>query len=76
MHCPLCERVISPAVHESNALAAAIPDGFPVTPGHTLVVPRRHEADVFALSPEEQRAMLELVGRVRERLARELAPDG
>lgn len=75
MSCPLCRRVAEEAL-ESNALAAAILDGFPVAPGHTLVVPRRHEADVFALSAEEQRALLELVGRVRERLARELAPDG
>jgi diadenosine tetraphosphate (Ap4A) HIT family hydrolase len=27
----------------SNALAAASADGFPLTPGHTLIVPRRHE---------------------------------
>ncbi len=76
MTCPLCERVAGAAAPEGNALAAAIPDGFPVATGHTLVVPRRHEADVFRLSAEEQRALLELVGVVRERLARELAPDG
>jgi diadenosine tetraphosphate (Ap4A) HIT family hydrolase len=76
MICPLCERAGGPAALESNALAVALPDGFPVAPGHTLVVPRRHEADVFLLSAEEQRALLELVGVVRERLARELSPDG
>jgi len=41
----------------SNALAAAFTDGFPLTPGHTLIVPRRHEADFLALSPAEQAAI-------------------
>lgn len=76
MSCPLCERVNAGQASEVNDLAAAIPDGFPVAPGHTLIVPRRHEADVFKLSPEETSALLQLVGLVRERLDRELKPDG
>jgi diadenosine tetraphosphate (Ap4A) HIT family hydrolase len=76
VNCPLCERLAKGASVESNALAAAIPDGFPVSQGHTLVVPRRHEADVFRLNADETRAVLELVGQVRDRLARELKPDG
>jgi diadenosine tetraphosphate (Ap4A) HIT family hydrolase len=75
VNCPLCQRVAD-ATLESNGLAAAVLDAFPVASGHTLVVPQRHEADVFRLSAEEQRSLLELVGVVRERLARELAPDG
>ncbi|WP_248546508.1 HIT family protein [Myxococcus fulvus] len=31
----------------SNALAFAIRDGFPVSPGHTLVIPRRPVATWF-----------------------------
>lgn len=76
MTCPLCDRIAKNDFFESNEFAAAILDRFPVSPGHTLVVPRRHEADVFALSGEKQRAMLELLGQVRERLQRDLAPDG
>ena len=45
--------------------AIAIPDGFPLNPGHTLVVPRQHVADFFALSPEEQADIWRLVAAVR-----------
>ncbi len=60
----------------ANELAAAFPDGFPLTPGHTLVVPRRHEADYFALTVPEQTAMWGLVRLARKRLQRGQTPDG
>lgn len=41
-----------------------------------LVVPRRHEADYFALTVQEQAAMWSLVGLARERVQREKTPDG
>ena len=36
-----------------NNLAYAIRDGFPVTEGHTLFIPKRHIADYFGLVPAE-----------------------
>lgn len=30
--------------------AVAFHDAYPVTPGHALIVPRRHEPDYFALT--------------------------
>lgn len=48
-----------------NALAAAIPDGYPVNPGHALIVPRRHVEGFFDLTPDEHRALWELVPAVR-----------
>src|SRR2546422_1479150 len=48
----------------------------PLTRGHTLVVPRRHEAKYFALSAAEQTAMWRLVNTVRARVEGELHPDG
>ena len=59
-----------------NALAFAIRDGFPVTPGHTLVVPRRLVATWFEATREEQVAMLELVEVLKAQLDAELHPDG
>ena len=32
-----------------NELALCIADAYPVTPGHSLVIPRRHSADGLAL---------------------------
>jgi diadenosine tetraphosphate (Ap4A) HIT family hydrolase len=60
----------------SNALAFAIRDGFPVSPGHTLIVPRRLVATWFEATREEQVAMLELVDAVKAQLDAELRPDG
>ncbi len=76
MSCVFCDRVASGDVMVANELAAAFHDAFPLSPGHTLVVPRRHEADYFALTVEELAAMWRLVGLARERLQREQTPDG
>jgi diadenosine tetraphosphate (Ap4A) HIT family hydrolase len=60
----------------SNALAFAIRDGFPVSAGHTLIVPRRLVAGWFEATREEQVAMLELLEVVKAQLDAELRPDG
>jgi diadenosine tetraphosphate (Ap4A) HIT family hydrolase len=60
---PPRERLVA-----ENALAYAMADGFPVTPGHTLVIPRRHVADYFDLSPEEVVACHELTQEVRRQV--------
>jgi diadenosine tetraphosphate (Ap4A) HIT family hydrolase len=60
----------------SNALAFAIRDGFPVSAGHTLIVPRRLVATWFEATREEQVAMLELLDVVKAQLDAELQPDG
>ena len=40
-----------------NSLAYAIRDGFAVTEGHTLFIPKRHVVDYFGLLPEEVTAI-------------------
>lgn len=74
--CPFCERVAAGKLLAENALAVALADGFPLSLGHTLVVPRRHQADYFALSAEEQQAIWSLVGAMREVIQEREAPDG
>jgi diadenosine tetraphosphate (Ap4A) HIT family hydrolase len=59
-----------------NDLAVAILAGFPVSPGHALIVPRRHEPDFFSLTGEEQAAVVALVNPVRAALDKEFGPDG
>ena len=76
MACIFCDRLAAGDLAAENELAAAFPDAFPLTRGHTLVVPRRHEADYFALTPAEQTAMWRLVNTVRARIEREIHPDG
>ena len=71
--CPFC----SPAsVVASTPTALVLHDGFPLTHGHTLVVPRRHVASLFELSAEEQAELWQLVTQVRSALVEQLHPDG
>ncbi|MCU0694099.1 MAG: HIT family protein, partial [Polyangiaceae bacterium] len=73
--CPFCNLPESRIVH-ANALAAAVRDAYPVAPGHTLVIPRRHAGSFFELHPAEQAAMLALLDQARAALDGEFAPDG
>ena len=74
--CLFCgERAQADAL-AANGLAIACSAGFPVSPGHALIVPRRHEPDFFSLSAEEQAAVIALVNPVRTVLDRTFSPDG
>ncbi|WP_394937047.1 HIT family protein, partial [uncultured Ilumatobacter sp.] len=61
---------------ESNELAFAIRDGFPVSPGHTLIIPRRVISDWWQATPALRLAMFELVDDVKRRLDVEFEPNG
>lgn len=63
-------------VTRDNALAYATRDTYPVSPGHTLVIPRRHCADFFGLTSDELAACMELVLAEQRALAAQLRPDG
>ncbi len=67
MPCPFCTPENS-RILLANTHALAIPDAYPVTPGHTLIIPRRHIASFFETRPEEQTAMLELLAAARSLL--------
>jgi diadenosine tetraphosphate (Ap4A) HIT family hydrolase len=73
--CPFCNldkfRII-----KANDHAIAFPDGFPVTPGHTLIVPKRHISSFFDVSSEEQAALIDLLAEMRKHLLEERSPDG
>jgi diadenosine tetraphosphate (Ap4A) HIT family hydrolase len=60
----------------SNALAFAINDLHPVSPGHTLIIPRRRIPTWFEATPEERMAMFELVDEIKRKLDERLRPDG
>ena len=73
--CPFCNLDGTRVIH-ANGHALAIYDGFPVTLGHSLVIPKRHVASFFETTREEQTAMLELLTEMRELLQKEHNPDG
>src|SRR5436190_1678770 len=63
-------------VRDSNTHALAIADEFPVSPGHTLVILRRHTASFFELTGEELTAVYDLLLRAKNRLDSTLNPAG
>ena len=62
MTCLFCNLPPSRVIDSEGPLFAIL-DAFPVTPGHTLLIPYRHSPDFFALTPEEWSAALVLARR-------------
>ena len=60
---PPPERVVA-----TNEMAYALRDAFPVTPNHTLVIPKRHVADWFSLTHNELLACDDLLHELKARL--------
>ena len=70
--CPFCKRVRGRKfLLATRRTAVAIPDAHLVSPGHCLVLPKRHEPDFFELTVDEQSDMLELLWELRELLEAE-----
>ena len=76
MDCPFCIRIAKSEIIIGNELAVALFDGYPVSPGHSLIVPRRHIADLLDLTQEEQTAIWALVAPVRQNIEEGHSPDG
>lgn len=70
-------RFCSPRnVTRRNALAYCERDSYPVSDGHSLIIPFRHCAGFFDLTSEEMAACMELVGAERHAVDAEFSPDG
>ena len=79
MDCVFCAIVSGEAPSRSLASGehwAAFLDISPATPGHTLVVPRRHAADLFAMDRDDAQQLMGGVHEVARLLRDRLAPDG
>jgi diadenosine tetraphosphate (Ap4A) HIT family hydrolase len=70
-HCVFCALEDSGRVLLKNELALCIADAYPVTSGHSLVIPRRHVTDGLALHQPEWNAVVELLKQRREQLSAE-----
>ena len=75
-NCPFCKAKSERDIIASSSLSVAFFDGFPVSPGHALIIPKRHVASFFDLSKEEQRDLLNLADRVKRIVEERYHPDG
>ena len=73
--CPFCSLGPDRVVRESR-LTFTIHDNYPVSPGHLLVIPKRHVASFFDLTAEEQAEVLAAVHEAKHLLDLERHPDG
>ncbi len=73
--CPFCalppDRIVS-----EHGPVVVVRDRFPVSSGHSLVVPRRHVGSFFETTEEEQRAILKALTEAKAALEVEFAPAG
>ena len=73
--CPFCSFAVDRLVLESE-FAVVIRDGFPVSPGHTLIIPRRHVASFFEITDTERADLMALLAAARDELERQSNPAG
>lgn len=74
--CIFCNPHKNITLLTESATAYAIFDGYPVSKGHVLIVPKRHVANYFELPFKEQSACWFMANKVQEILSQEFQPDG
>ena len=72
--CPFCN--VEREIILETEMSFAIYDGFPVNEGHALIIPKRHTANYFDLSLEEQKDCIELLNRVKGIVQEKYNPAG
>lgn len=73
--CPFCE-IQSDRIVDEEPLVVTVRDLYPVSPGHPLVIPRRHFSSFFEAPGEEVRAIHWALHRARGDLDVRRKPDG
>jgi len=51
-----------------------IRDGYPITQGHTLIIPKRHVGSFFDISQQERQGLFELIDLAKADLDKEFKP--
>ncbi len=74
MDCIFCQSDRS--IVAQSKLSFAVLDGFPVSKGHTLVIPKRHVATIWELTAEEYVDAFYLVRQVKDVIQKEFNPQG
>ncbi|HYP68745.1 MAG TPA: HIT family protein [Thiobacillaceae bacterium] len=73
--CPFCQRDPARVLAEDD-LVVIYKDGFPLSVGHTLIIPKRHIATLFEATSAEQLGLLKALNDARAMLDAAHHPDG
>ena len=74
--CPFCNPDSERELLLESATAYGMFDKFPVSNGHTLIIPKKHCSNYFELSFKEQSACWFMLNKAKEILTKEFKPDG
>ena len=72
--CPFCNPDPDQVFLQTD-LILGLWDRYPVSPGHALLIPRRHVADWFDATPEEQQALTQAITTARQEVEKHHTPD-
>lgn len=75
MTCPFCS-LPPQRIELSNKSGWVVRDAYPVSPGHSLVIPQRHIGSFFELEPNERQDLFELLEKMQNILALEYQAEG
>jgi diadenosine tetraphosphate (Ap4A) HIT family hydrolase len=75
MECPFC-NLDTKRIFLENDQAVAIRDGYPISPGHILIIPKRHVASFFELNEQEEDGVWALLKQARVETLQSQRPDG
>lgn len=73
--CPFCHPNRD-LVWLNADIALVLWDTYPISKGHSLIIPMQHVASVYELSAEDQTVLWSMVAEARQRLIKDLNPDG
>lgn len=74
MVCPFC-TLPAERIRHRHGTAIALRDAYPISPGHTLIVPTRHVGSFFETREQERLDLLTLLDEARAQLLAEHSPD-
>jgi len=73
--CPFC-TIATDKIVDQNTHTFTVRDTLPISPGHTLIIPKRHIASIFEATKDEVVALLNALQQARTQLLKESSPDG
>ncbi len=71
--CPFCSLPASRIISEDSQ-SLVIRDAYPVSPGHSLIVPKRHIASWFDLTEKERTRLFQHLSKAKTALDSEFKP--
>ncbi len=73
--CPFC-TLVNRKIYLENDLSIGILDGFPISNGHSLIIPKRHVGSIFDIQKDELFSLFNLLADVKNKLTEQFSPDG